>query len=156
MKPIFISLIAFASFLLSCKTEENNIVCSGVIERSVLNVAFYDRDSTDLHSISVDTVLVIIGQDTLANATEADNISFRLSPFEQEISFTTLLDSMDAVPATLSLKYDYSSEFISNDCGYAHRFSLREASIDNGDSIVINSNIVSVFENEEEHIHIFR
>ncbi len=156
MKQIIVFLITFTTILISCKPEENNIVCNGVTEFSVLNMAFYDRDSTDLSAITVDTVLVIIDQDTLANATDANGVSFRLSPFEHEITFTTLLDSTDAVPTTLTFKYDYSSEFISNDCGYAHRFSLQEASIDNGDSIVINSKIVSVFENEEEHIHIFR
>ena len=122
-------------FLFSCNSDDNNLTCNGSSELSTLNIYFYDRNSTDFTALSLDSVWVTVNNDldTLINATSVDNISLRLSPIEDSTSFSILLDSSDAIAASLVVKYDQSTEFVSQDCGYSNRFSIQTTYIDSND-----------------------
>ena len=101
-----LTLFFFLPFLFSCNTDDSNLTCSEGSKLSTLNISFYDKDSSNFTSISVDSILVTINNDTLVDVVSASNISLSLSPIDDSTVFSFISDSSDAIAATLTVKYD--------------------------------------------------
>ena len=158
MKKIYFFLASLIFLAFACASDDE-LVCNGDVDIATLNIHFYAKDSSELYTLTLDTILCTINAeaDTLAFITSSNSVSIYLNPLLDSTVFSLKTDSLSATSIELIVKYIHSTDFISYDCGYANKFKISTvASSSIKDSLTINNNEVSIFENETEHIHFFR